>query len=110
MVRALIAAAIVTGSIALATLPAAAEPVSRAVRYADLDLTSQAGRDGLDRRVTNAVRQMCGAMPELALDQRANVRACRTSAQNDARTQVARLIESRRQLAAGQAPRVLASR
>jgi UrcA family protein len=40
--------------------PVAAETVSVAVPYGDLDLTKIEGRDLLDRRLTRAARQVCG--------------------------------------------------
>lgn len=40
--------------------PVAAETVSFAVPYGDLDLTKAEGRDTLDRRLTRAARQVCG--------------------------------------------------
>ena len=39
--------------------PAHAED-GRFVGYGDLDLTSPAGQSALDRRIENAVRQVCG--------------------------------------------------
>lgn len=46
--------------------PAAAEtvqPFAVEVAYGDLDLTKDAGRDALDRRLTRAARQICGSRP-----------------------------------------------
>lgn len=47
--------------------PAAAEttaqPFTVEVAYGDLDLTKDAGRDALDRRLARAARQICGSRP-----------------------------------------------
>ncbi|KPP94442.1 UrcA family protein [Erythrobacter sp. HL-111] len=51
-----------------ATLPAAAqaaEPATAKVALADLDLTTKAGRDALDRRIDRAARKVCGGQPDL---------------------------------------------
>ncbi|MEE4206850.1 MAG: UrcA family protein [Erythrobacter sp.] len=52
----------------VAALPAAAraeEPATVTVRIADLDLTSEAGRKTLDRRIALAARKVCGGAPDL---------------------------------------------
>jgi UrcA family protein len=51
--------AILAAALAAAiALPAAAETV--AVEYADLDLSTKAGQDQLERRIDNAARAVCG--------------------------------------------------
>ena len=55
--------------------PAQAE--TRTVRYADLDLTSPAGQAALDRRLENAVRQVCGDPYPIDLQTVNEVSRCR---------------------------------
>ena len=45
----------------VAVAPAAAEPVSRTVSYADLNLSNPAGRAALDARIKAAARAVCKA-------------------------------------------------
>jgi UrcA family protein len=60
--------------------PAFARPISpevRTVAYADLDLSTAAGRTRLERRVQAAVREVCGeALPTFDLARRHAVRDC----------------------------------
>ena len=83
------------GALALAaTLPAAAATTeSRLVRYDDLNLSNAAGIERLERRITNAARQVCGvsgnhreSVAELAETQK-----CIADAKASAMAQVARL-------------------
>jgi len=76
--------------IAVAAVPqfVAAQPQSMAVAYADLDLASPAGRATLDRRISQAVRTICGPMP-IDFYERAARRTCMTSAQASAAAQTA---------------------
>ena len=53
------------GAVLLLSLPAAAGPgKSATVRYADLDLTSAAGKETLERRIANAAMAVCGGRPD----------------------------------------------
>jgi len=76
-----IAAAIV-GVIAPVAASASVEriPVSRDVRFNDLDLASTEGRDQLDMRIRTAARRACGNMDGRDLTQAADVRRCRREA------------------------------
>jgi UrcA family protein len=60
--------------------PAFAKPISpevRTVAYADLNLSTTAGRTRLERRIQAAVRAVCGeALPSFDLARRHAVRAC----------------------------------
>src|SRR5262245_38553549 len=49
----------------------------QAVSYADLDLTSEAGRGRLDRRIDMAVRKVCGRAWPIDLGAVEEVRRCR---------------------------------
>lgn len=59
--------------------PAAAEPamVTSVVQTADLDLSSDAGRRALDRRITRAAIEVCGAASDADLEGRNAVWQCR---------------------------------
>ena len=66
------------------------EPVSASVNLADLDLASIHGQRMLERRVAEAVEQVCGSYanaPE-QIDQ-LRIRDCRKAAMSDARQQIA---------------------
>ncbi len=53
------------GAVLLLSLPAAAGPgKSATVRYADLNLTSPAGKKTLERRIANAAMAVCGGRPD----------------------------------------------
>ena len=54
------------------------EPPSRAVRIGDLDLSTEAGRIRLDRRIVAAVRAVCGQAWPLDPDAVAEMRRCRS--------------------------------
>lgn len=53
-----------------------ATPNVRVVSYADLDLSSTAGRTQLDRRVRAAVREVCGDAAPTDLARRSAMREC----------------------------------
>ena len=59
--------------------PAFAKPITpevRTVAYADLDLSTAAGRSRLEHRIEAAVREVCGAAPSFDLARRHAVREC----------------------------------
>lgn len=66
--------------LALTAHPAFAqlEPASRTVAVGDLDLSSEAGRIALDRRIGAAVREVCGQAWPTDLQTVQQVRDCRT--------------------------------
>jgi UrcA family protein len=64
---------------AVTTSPLVAKPITpevRIVSYADLDLSTVAGRTRLERRVQAAVRDVCGEAPSFDLARRHEVREC----------------------------------
>jgi UrcA family protein len=65
--------------------PAAAE--TRIVSYADLDLSSAAGRARLDRRINAAVRDVCGRAAPTDLNGLHQVQLCRGETLADAAAQ-----------------------
>lgn len=88
---ALLAAPLLATGIAL---PAAAQEDSRSVtvRYDDLNLGNQAGRDRLETRIRTAVRQVCRTPNRMTLAERARELECVADASRDANTLVAALI------------------
>jgi UrcA family protein len=64
---------------AITASPVFAKPISpevRIVTYADLDLSSAAGRNRLEHRIQAAVRDVCGEAASFDLARRHAVRAC----------------------------------
>ena len=77
-----------------AALPAAAAPLteSRVVRYDDLNLSSRAGIERLERRIDAAARSACGVTARLTSPgEFANTRACLAASKARAAQQVAAL-------------------
>jgi UrcA family protein len=73
----LFAAAVLAAAVSVS--PAFAKPIAPAVRtvaYADLDLSSAAGRSRLERRIGAAVREVCGEATAFDLARRHAVRDC----------------------------------
>lgn len=110
MIRANFAALAVAASIAFVSTPGATQTVSQAVRYADLDLGSVAGRHTLDLRIAGAIRHICGIDDTRDFKQVSDVRQCRASARSDAAAKLAQVLNSRAQLAALRDGIVVASR
>ena len=73
---------LIAGAIlALLDSPAVAgpiEPPSRTVRLGDLDLSTEAGRIRLDRRIVAAARNVCGRAWPMDPDAVADMRKCRS--------------------------------
>ena len=76
LAAAILVAGIVDFTVAAAPTLAMA-PASVAVGYADLNLSSAAGREILDRRIANAAERLCGYAHPLELGWTAAVEACR---------------------------------
>lgn len=74
----LIAASMATG------LPSSVEAPQATVAYADLDLSTEAGQKTLDRRITGAVRKICGSQRSATLAERRAIQRCHSAAMNDA--------------------------
>ena len=72
----------------VAASPAAAEPASVTVSYADLNLRTSAGKMVLDRRIAQAVRAVCGDVPAADLVAAHEARVCAAAAHADAITKV----------------------
>jgi len=66
--------------LAFTATPAFAEPAAIAtatVQTADLDLSSQAGREALDNRLNQAVKDVCGKASDVDISGKNDVRRCR---------------------------------
>ncbi len=55
----IISTALATIALAVTAAPAAAEPISVRVGFADLDITTEAGMQTLESRIENAARNLC---------------------------------------------------
>ena len=110
MIRVYLAPLAVAAAIMLAGAPSAAQTMSRTVRYADLDLNSQPGRDSLSHRISGAIHRLCGEADARDLNQTFDVRQCRSAARRDADARVAKLLDARPQLAGRGDRIVVASR
>jgi UrcA family protein len=81
--------AAVAGLVAVSPAAAASsDPATHIVRYSDLDLSSQAGRATLDRRINHAVRMVCGTAASAALQDKLNVQKCYATARASAKAQM----------------------
>ena len=70
----------VTMLLAFSATPALAEPpvvATSIVETADLDLSSQAGQRALDRRLNQAVKEVCGIASDADVAGKNDVRRCR---------------------------------
>ena len=79
MTKRLFGFAIVGLAAALAAQPAVAGDKTIEVRYSDLNLKSDQGREVLDRRLNGAVRQICGTNKAPGVGEGQDVRGCRTA-------------------------------
>lgn len=89
-IRIIIASALITTA-AIKAVPALAAPVAgqdvnvSIVRTADLDLSTERGRNALDHRLLKAAREVCGTASDVDLAGQNKVRACRQNVLADAR-------------------------
>lgn len=75
----------------------AQERQSAKVSYADLDLTTHAGRNRLNQRITSAVGRVCNDGNDRDLAIIMAIRACRREASANAQVQVLAAIQQRQQ-------------
>jgi UrcA family protein len=64
------------------------------VRYSDIDLRADRGRDQLDRRIRWAAGAVCGSNPIRGLERRNDHAACETAAIAGAQPRVASAVQS----------------
>jgi len=72
-------------SLAGAATPAAAEQVSVAVYYGDLNLTDDRGMKTLENRVDGAIRQVCGRFDNRSIVAIYSIRECRRNLRKQAK-------------------------
>jgi UrcA family protein len=86
-----ITAGLIKGAPTLAQ-PASAPNVNVSIVHtADLDLSTDAGRHQLDRRLVQAAREVCGTASDFDLEGKNDVRSCRTGVLAKARAETAQL-------------------
>jgi UrcA family protein len=85
------------------------EQKSVTVRYDDLNLSSEKGRDRLTGRVQTAIRQVCSSHSRRTLAERADVRACEDAASRVADTQLASVFSGQNALLADRGALVVAA-
>ena len=93
-----IGSALITAA-AIKAAPVLAQPATpqlevRVVRTADLDLRSERARNVLDRRLSNAAREVCGTAPDFDVEGKNTVRQCRDDVLARARAQTDVLLAS----------------
>ncbi len=98
MIKTLISIALTAS--ALVAAPAIAESpagpvVQTTVSYADLNLSSAAGRATLDSRIKGAARSVCGSPKAATLAEHTSIRDCREGAINGANAQLELVLASR---------------
>ncbi|KTE03985.1 UrcA family protein [Sphingopyxis sp. H115] len=98
------------GTIAPAAASAAGEDKqSVTVRYDDLNLASERGRDRLTGRVKMAIRQVCDSNSRRTLAERADTRRCEVQARREADTRLASLFNGSHARLADRGPLVVSA-
>lgn len=98
-VRSTAIALAVAATVGLVSASSYAEPVSVAVSFADLDLTTLAGEHALRERVTGAVQTACGSRPSAQATMEMVRRACIRNTSITAEAHVDAVISGSRSLA-----------
>ena len=75
--------------VAVAAVPAAADPIAATVKVSSADLSSSAARARLDRRIGNAIEQVCGSYASIEPDQWPSMDECWRSAREQADSRLA---------------------
>jgi UrcA family protein len=88
-IRQILFAAVAGLAAASPAIASSSDPATHIVRYADLDLGSQAGRATLDRRINHAIRMVCGTAASTSLQDKRNVEKCYAMARASAKAQMA---------------------
>ena len=94
MLRLILPVTLAAGMTMIAPVSAAAaeEARTQVVSYRDLDLTRTVGVETLERRVRNAVRDVCGPADGLPLAERSAQWTCVRAAGSGAKVQVERAV------------------
>jgi UrcA family protein len=74
----------ITAASATSALALPYEGPTRAVSYADLDMTTAAGRERLDQRIRSAARAVCGSPSPIDVHSYFEMRACRAETYSQA--------------------------
>lgn len=88
----LILLSLTAASTLFAAAPAMADVKTKEVRHADLDLSSAEGRDRLQTRIRQAVKQVCGSPRGFTMEERQDQRNCEKDAFLKAAPQSERII------------------
>jgi UrcA family protein len=100
MTRKLTLFAVAAATMLTATAPAMAqvnsmnEATSRVVRYDDLDLNNDRGRERLDRRLRSAANSVCGFWSAKALSEKRDADQCRKTAMEKVQPKVAAAVRN----------------
>ncbi len=98
MIKTLISIALTASALiaapAVAQSPAAVV-TQTTVSYADLNLSSAAGRATLDSRIKGAARSVCGSPKAATLAEHNSINACRDGAISGANAQIEQVLASR---------------
>jgi UrcA family protein len=97
--RKIIVLALAALSLAGVSTPAAAETMSVAVQYSDLDLSSPAGLAALERRIEAAAKRICVPIPVRSSLSNPTRSSCVRQAMASVQAQVARIVDNNRMLA-----------
>lgn len=76
----------------LASVPAMADWKSIKVRHADLDLSTDTGRDRLQLRIKRAVQHVCGSPRAITIKERQDKLSCEKQSNKSAAEKTARII------------------
>jgi len=95
LASALVTTAAIKAAPALAQVQAPVETNVSQVRTADLDLSSEAGRRTLDRRLSRAAREVCGTASDADVEGKNAVRKCRDETLTKAKAQLDRRLADR---------------
>jgi len=98
--RKIIVPALAAFSLGVVATPAAAETVTVAVPFADLDLSSVAGRATLEGRIAAAAEKICGKAEVRDVHDGVDQQRCAQATRTSVSVQIARATGDRRVLAA----------
>ena len=90
--RKLMMLSVTAATMIIISTPAMADVKSKDVHYSDLDLSSPAGRERLQVRIRQAVKQVCGSPRAFAIKERQDIIACTKQANLKAAPESAQII------------------
>lgn len=86
---------VAAGALAVLASPVAAEKVSIAVPYGDLNLSDESATATLENRLEGAIRKVCGRDVSRGVDYMIKVRKCERSLRRKAKKMVAEIATGR---------------